>query len=345
MHDTMAFSVEGTPLGLLDMQCWARDPKTAGKREKRKKLPIEQKESYKWLKSYQATSEVQSLCPDTMLVSVGDRESDIYELFAEAAKNPKGPELLIRSDRGRNRQVEGISLWENVSKKPVAGYIEIQIPRRGKTPARIAKLEVIYSKESLKPPKDKKLIPVTLWAVYAKEVNCPEYVTSPLEWMLYTTVKVSTFEDAQERLSWYTQRWGIEVYHKTTKSVCRIKDRHLDDAEDLMSCLAIDLVVAWRIFLLTKQSRETPEIPCDAYIEEEEWKALHAYVKKAPPPKEPPSLKETVRLIASLGGFLGRKYDGDPGIITLGRGLQRLKDIVLGWRIACELYRQRDGPL
>jgi hypothetical protein len=77
----MAFTPEGTLLGLLNVQCWARDPKRAGKRHRRHQLPIEEKESIKWLVSYRAVAEAQKLCPDTMLISVGDREADLYELF------------------------------------------------------------------------------------------------------------------------------------------------------------------------------------------------------------------------------------------------------------------------
>jgi hypothetical protein len=105
-HDTMAFGTEGTPLGLLNLQCWARDPKEAGNKHRRHQLPIEEKESMKWLVSYRAVAEAQKLCSDTMLISVGDREADIYELFHEAAKEPCGPKLLVRAERTRQRKVE-----------------------------------------------------------------------------------------------------------------------------------------------------------------------------------------------------------------------------------------------
>src|SRR5206468_6093425 len=93
LHDTMAFSEEGTPLGILDAQCWARDPNDKGKRERRKRLPIEQKESRKWLRSFRKVADIQKACPNTQLISIGDRESDIYELFLEACRDPVGPGL------------------------------------------------------------------------------------------------------------------------------------------------------------------------------------------------------------------------------------------------------------
>lgn len=350
LHDTMAFSIQGTPLGLLDAQCWARDPEEAGNKEKRKQLPIEEKESIKWLESYRAVAEVQKLCPQTVIVSVGDREADLYELFDEAQRTKSGPKLLVRSERTRQRKVETEQtegheyLWEKMTAVPVVGHQEVSIPRNGSRAARTAKLEVRYASVTLKPPKGKDLAPVPAWAVYAREVDPPPQVTSPLEWMLVTTVEVSSFEQATEVLRWYTLRWGIEVYHRVIKSGCRIEDRQLNSANRIQNCLAIDLVIAWRIFWLTKQGRETPDVPCDVFLEEEEWKALCATVLDEPPPRAPPSLRDAIRMIASLGGFLGRKSDGEPGTTTLWRGLARLGDIVIGFRAALHVHNEHDGP-
>jgi len=122
-------------------------------------------------------------------------------------------------------------------------------------------------------------------------------------------------------------QWGIEVYHRTLKSGCRIEDGRLGRADRLEACLAIDMVVAWRIFFLTKQGRETPDIPCDVFLSENEWKTLYTYKKRELPPSRPPSLREAVRMIASLGGFLGRKGDGEPGTTMMWRGLERLEMI------------------
>ena len=328
VHDTMAFSEQGTPLGLLDVQCWARDLEDRGKRHRRKKLPIEQKESMKWLNSYRAVSEVQSLCPDTMLVSVGDREADIYELFLETEKNPSGPELLVRCERSRNRKTEVDNLWEDMGKQPVAGTQVIHVPRKGSRAARDAKIEVRHAQIKLKPPQGKDYPAVKVWMVYAKEVDYDTSVKSPLNWMLLTTVEVCNFEQAGERLAWYARRWGIEVYHRTLKSGCRIEDRRLENADSLQSCLAIDMVVAWRIYHLIKLGREVPDSPCTVFFEEAEWKALYVYINKSPNiPSTEPTLQEAMRLTASLGGFLGRKSDGQPGATTLWRGLQRLNDI------------------
>jgi hypothetical protein len=346
LHDTMAFSLHGTPLGLLDVQCWARDAKEAGKRALRHALAIEEKESFKWLESYRAVAEVQRLCPDTMLVSVGDRESDIHELFHEAAQTESGPKLLVRAERSRKRKLESeqLGLWEKMAAEPVAGHQELLVPRSGSRPKRTANLEVRHAQVSLRSPKRSALPAVEMWAVYALEVDYDPSVKSPLEWMLLTSVEVSNFGQATEQLHWYTLRWGIEVYHRTLKSGCRIQDRQLNNADRLESCLAIDLVVAWRIYRLAKEGRETPNIPCDVFLSESQWQVLCAVTRQAPPPPEPPPLREAVRMIAGLGGFLGRKGDGEPGTTTLWRGHERLEAMAVAWELAHRLQRARDGP-
>jgi hypothetical protein len=352
LHSTIGFTVEeGTPLGILDAQCWARDPEEAGKREKRKELPIEEKESFKWLHSYRAVAEAQRLCPRTMFVSTGDREADIHDLFLEAQQTQGGPKLLVRANRSRQRKVEDAEredygyLWDCLRRAPVGGTLEIRVPRQGSRPARDATLEVRFAKISLRPPKKRPhLDPVEVWAVNAREVDFSSSVKEPVDWMLLTTVPVTNFEQACERIRWYSLRWGIEVFHRVLKSGARVEDRQLGDAESIQNCLAIDMVVAWRIHWLTKQARETPKMPCDVILCEDEWRVLCAVARREPPPPTPPPLREAIRMIAKLGGFLGRKSDGEPGTVTIWRGLDRLAALAEGYAAGRHDARARDGP-
>jgi hypothetical protein len=334
LHCTMAFNAEGTPLGLLDVQCWAREEAEFGKRHRRKDLPIEEKESNKWLKSFRQVAEVQRSTPGTRLVSMGDREADIYELFREALQEEKGPGVLVRAERDRLRTEGQEHLWPWVAQQARAGVQEVRVPRRGAQPPRVARLEVRFAPVRLRPPHGKEeLGELTLWAVLAQEVEEPRGVP-PLCWMLLSTGPVDSFAAACEKLQWYTLRWGIEVYHRTLKSGCKIEQRQLGSAERIEACLAIDLVVAWRIYQLAKLGRETPDVPCTVYFEEAEWKALLVYITKNPvPPAQPPSLREAMRMAAGLGGFLGRKSDGNPGTQTLWLGLQRLDDITAMYKV------------
>lgn len=348
-HSTLCFNLEGTPLGLIDVQSWRRDPEELGKKSKRRKLNIEEKESIKWLKSYRALCDVQARNPKTLFVSMGDREADIYELFYEATiVQAKGPELLIRAAQNRRVDSEHAYLWETVESRPVSGVQVLKVPRTPKRAPREAQLEIRFAEVVLKAPKSKKTPEgakapdIRIFAVLAKEVNTN--VKEPLEWLLLTTMPVVSFEDAVEKLVWYTKRWGIEVFHKTIKSGCRIEERQLCTAERLETCLAIDLVVAWRIYYITKLAREAPGASAELCFEEAEWKAVMVYTTKGKLlPSEPPTLRDMVHRVAGLGGFLGRKCDGEPGTQTLWRGLHRMSDITAGYNLAISHLTQPLG--
>jgi hypothetical protein len=350
VHSTLAFNVNGTPLGLLDAQCWRRDAKDFGKKTKRKDLPIDEKESRKWLDSYRAVAAVQSRCPETLLVSVGDREADLYELFHEAMiENPNGPALLIRAAQDRRVAGEHKLLWQTLESQVLAGIKALQLARTHKRAAREATLEIRYAQVVLRAPADKKtpdgqkFPDISLWAVLAQEKTAA--VKEPVEWLLLTSLPVNTVDDALEKLQWYTRRWGIEVYHKTIKSGCRIEERQLCTADRLENCLAIDLVVAWRIYHMTKLAREAPEVSCEVCFEPAEWKAVMIYTQQNKPLiAEPPSLRDIVRRVASLGGFLGRKIDKEPGTQTLWRGLHRVNDLTGMYRLIMGSLDEIDLP-
>ena len=339
VHDTMAFTESGTPLGLLNVQCWARDG--IGSKHERHKKPIEEKESWKWVESYHAVSQVQKRCRNkSLLVVVADREADIHEVFAEQYNTPDGAQLLIRAERSRNRKVVDDKescefLWTKLEQQPVIGTREILIPPSEKRSARQAILMVRTMPVTLRPPMLKKNMPaVRVWAVLAQEVNPPIGIDG-LEWMLLTTVAVKQEKDAYERLEWYARRWGIECYHRIIKSGCRVEARQLESARRLCNALAIDMIIAWRIHYLTTLGQETPDVPCTVYFSDSEWKALTTFANKVKePPDLPPSLNDAVRLLGKLGGHLGRRGDGHPGSEVLWRGMSRLADI----EVAYELY-------
>ena len=344
VHDTMAFTAQGIPLGLLNLQCWAREG--IGSRAARHRLAIEDKESFKWIESYQAVSAVRERCRKTQIVVMADREADIHAVFAAHANTPNGAHLLIRAERSRNRQVLGEnqshdSLWGTLAQQPLLGTREILIPPNEKRAARRATLAIRSAPVTLKPPqRSAHLAGVPVWAVWAQELNPPPQLEG-LEWMLLTTVPVSQQQDAFERLNWYARRWGIAVYHRILKSGCRVEARQLEQTHRLLNCLAIDLVVAWRIYHLTALGEQTPEVPCTIYFTDSEWKALCTFVSRTKTaPALPPSLNEAVRLLGQLGGHLGRTGDGHPGTEVLWRGMTRLADIGLAY----ELYHS-DSPM
>jgi hypothetical protein len=286
----------------------------------------------KWLQSFRKAAQVQQLCPQSLLVVMGDREADIYDLFLEASQAPAGPRLLVRAEKTRQRRVDQGFLWGCMANQPVAGSLKIRLPRRGVRPARDAWVQVRFAPVTLQPPKHCGAAPaLPVWAVYVTEQATPR-VKEPIEWMLLTTVAVTGFAEAQQRVEWYAGRWGIEVFHRTLKSGCRIEDRQLETADRLEACLGVDMVVAWRIYYLTMLGREHPELPCTVFFKEIEWKALCCYVNRTPvPPERPPSIGRAVFMIGALGGHLGRTGDGFPGTQTVWRGLLKAY-------IAAEVY-------
>ena len=333
VHTTLAITPERVPLGLLAQQVWARDPADVGKRARRKQLPISQKESQKWLHSLDAVYTAHDCCPTTRLVSVGDREADVYDVLA--APRPAGVDLLIRAAWDRCVQGAERSVWATVTAQPVGVHLQLKVPRRGPQAARDATLALRFCALTLRPPRHRQregLPVVTLWAVQVQEVEPPADVT-PIEWLLLTTVAVDTVDDATQCVQWYSCRWGIEVWHRILKSGCRIEARQLASGERLQRCLTLYSVIAWRIFYATMLARAVPDMPCSVLLDLDEWQALYCAIHQCPtPPEEPPSLLQAVHWIAQLGGFVGRRRD-QPGTETLWRGFQHLMDLTKMYRI------------
>jgi hypothetical protein len=339
LHNTLAFSPVGTPLGLLNVQCWGRPPhQEPVKKNACDRLPIQAKESHKWLVAYRATAQVQKHCPQTMLVCMGDREADLYDLFHEANQTPEGPKLLIRAEMTRYRMCGQKSLWDKMQCEPLAGMVNLNVPRRGTRAARTASLQVRFAQVLLHAPKTSKYPSMNVHAVYIRED--PQGQVEPLEWMLLTTVETTTFAQACERVEWYARRWGIEVFHRTLKSGCRIEDRRLSHTGSLESCLAIDMVVAWRIFWLTMAGRETPDASCESFLSKDEWMVLGTWAtgKKI---TEPPTMRQVAHWVGRLGGWLSRSKTDNPGTTCLWRGMTGLASMTTGYCLAIEMNSTR----
>lgn len=332
-HTTLALTPEHVPLGLLQQQVWAR-PADQSRQGDHKQRPIAEKESQKWLTSLTAVIAAREACPTTRFVSVGDREADVYDLFL--VERPVGVDLLVRAAQDRKVAHPEDYLWRAMATAAIAATVTIGVGARAKQPARLANLTVRWQALTLVPPTKRArehLPAVTVWAVWAIETAPPPWV-SPIEWLLLTTVPVTCTDDALERLAWYAARWGIEVWHKVLKSGCRIEARQLDTADRLIRCLTLYSVIAWRILYATMLARAAPELPCTVLLDADEWEGLYCRIHRvsvAPP--TPPTLRQAVRWIAQLGGFQGRKRDGEPGVTVLWKGMQSLVEIAAMYRI------------
>jgi hypothetical protein len=333
VHSLMTSTTQGVPLGILEQQIWTRPVNTQKKKKNQKvRKSVFNKESKRWLTGL--VSAELAIPPTTTVVTVTDREGDIYDLFA--LKREANSELLIRAKHNRRVNHELKFVHEAIGKIKSAGQLKISVPRQDESRPRTADLTIRYASLDFRPPinraKSFKHQSVTLNVISATEENAPAEVR-PIKWLLLTTLEVNNFDEATCRIRWYTYRWLIERYHYVLKSGCRIEQLQLKTAERIKKALATYSIVAWRLLWLTYQARENSHLPCDTILETHEWQSLYCHFSGFPLSSQPPDLQQAVLWIAQLGGFLARRHDGFPGVKTLWRGLQRLHDIASTWKL------------
>jgi hypothetical protein len=333
LHTLLTISPTGVPLGVLRQFTWTRPLEQLGKRHLRRKNALQDKESQRWLDGLAATAEGLPQHPHVVLM--GDRESDLFDLFA--APRPARVDLLVRVCREK-RCVEHPAKYLDAALEgePARGRVQIEIPARVNRQGRTAQMSVRWrALEVCAPRHGPKRPAVRLNFILVEEIDPPQG-ENPARWLLATTLGVESLQDALQCVQWYAYRWTIERFHFVLKSGCKIEQRQLETVERMERAIPVFSMVAWRLLWLTLQARETPNASCTMILEEFEWKVLCAVApgRKGQLPAEPPTLREAVRLIAQLGGFLGRKCDGEPGPQTLWRGLRRLHDLGQGWLAA-----------
>ena len=342
-HNAVAFSTSGLPLGLLSQNTWAR-PEPEGRRmeethtrmvKRLARTPIEETASFKWLR---AMSETLEHCPArAKLVMVADRESDFYWLLDEAKKQKVHFLIRARCDRRLlPEDNEGYeSIVEMLNSVEVLGSMTVESPSNGKRKARRAEVEVRSTQVTIQAPTRNpygkawaSVEAVTVKVIGATERNAPAG-EEPISWVLLTDLPALDLDSAIEKVNWYSKRFGIEIWHKVLKSGCKVESCLLETAERLTRYLTVFSVIGVRLMYVCHLARLQPDAPGTEVFSKEELEALHVRVKNALPPPEPPSLREVVRMIASLGGYLGRKCDGEPGVTVLWRGWMRLYEDVL----------------
>jgi hypothetical protein len=325
----------------------------------RKHQPIEEKESFRWVQGYLRTQEVARQLPESEVISLSDREGDIYEVFtawaqAGAAGGPRA-QWIIRAHQ--DRALEGLDveapqkLFAALACAPELGTIDFQVvakrqpkKRHGTTvqtqrSARHVRQRLRAMKITPRAPfrRGKKLAPVSFWAVLAEEVDPPPG-EEPLSWLLLTSLEVDSLEVARRVIALYLRRWDIEVFHRVLKTGCRVEQIQLKGAQAVRNCLTLYAIIAWWLLYLTHLGRHCPELPCGVVFTEAEWKStckvaaaknLNGY-KKGAPLREPP-LREFMALVARLGGHLGRRSDKPPGAQVIWQGLTRVHDFACAW--------------
>jgi hypothetical protein len=345
MHTAMASTTSGVPFGFTSQTIWARrevpDEERQEKIERLQVTPIEEKESWKWIKAFRETLARVNPSSRRKLVTVADREADIWEFITEVKQSES--HFLIRA-KYEDRQLvpedsEGYeAILEALLAADVLGGMKVYIPGNGKRKARAAKVELRAIEVTLKAPPRRGRAkdcassePESVYVIQATEVAAPEGET-PITWVLLTDLVVKGLAAAIEKVEWYGRRWGIETWHKTLKSGCKVEDCRLETAERLTRYLTVFSIIAMRLMHVAHLARDLPELPATEVFPWRKIEALHIRLNKQLLAQQAkvPTLREVVRMIGNLGGHLGRKCDGEPGLTVIWRGWMRLyEDVVM----------------
>src|ERR1700681_2684666 len=340
-HAQIAFTPERLCLGTIDANTWGRDPDEFGKVQERAAQPIQTKESYRWVLGYERACEVAAQVLNTQVVSIGDAESDIYECFSAAVstKHVRDADWITRAgefERCLAANEEHHQLLQTLQARRPLGTFIMEITKKKGRSARTAKMEVRSASVTLKPvrrPADQPRLPeVKVNVVWVREIN-PPTGEKPVEWMLLTSLPVETFEQACLVADYYACRWQIEIYFKVLKSGCQVEKLQLETAERIKPCLAMYMIVAWRVLYATMLGRECPDLSCEVIFSEAEWKSVWTVQKQELLPRQTPSLGVFMKLVGELGGHTGQPWDGPLGPKRLWIGLQRTTDFGHAWRL------------
>jgi len=338
-HTHLAITPEKICLGVVDVEYFERTPESLGKAQERRNLPIEEKESFRWLKGCRLASKLAGECPDTQIVSVSDSEADIYDILLEVEEQEASADLIIRSKEVRSTPERdpdvGPSVYRKVRDEVSASKLLIRktldLPRTPKRKARKAQLEIRALRVTMKPPHARSYLPrVTLNAVLVDEVNGPQDGTD-VSWLLITTLPIDSVEDVLCVIDYYVARWSIEIYFRVFKTGCRVEDLQLQTTRRVKNCLAFYKIIAWRVMYLTYLNRECPALPCTAVFDDCEWKSVWRVTTREDLPKNPPVLSEFIPLLARLGGYNNRASDLPPGPQAIWTGIRRMIDFAIAW--------------
>ncbi len=338
MHASMAVTTEGLPLGLAAVKFWTRKKFKGTAALKRKinptRVPIEHKESIRWLENMRQST---ALFGDPgRCIHIGDRESDIYELFCLAEE--LGTHFLVRCCVDRLAGDGTSKIVAAMAEVPVQGLHHIDV-RDTKGNLDQAVVEVSYRRLRILPPvgKQKRYPALTLTVLHAQEPGEPAH-RPRIDWRLITDLPVHSNETAIEKLRWYAMRWKIEVFHKILKSGCKAEDARLRTAERLVKLIAVFCILSWRVFWMTMIHRSAPNAEPELVLTDEEILLLdHLVPDQTCHVPRNKTLAVYLTKIARLGGYLARASDPPPGNTVMWGGMSRLTDIKLGANLKLRL--------
>ena len=334
MHSSLAVTTDGLPLGLAAVKFWTRKKFKGTTALQRKinptRVPIEKKESIRWLENLKQS--IDCLGQPERCIHVGDRESDIYELYC--LTRDLGAHFLVRACVDRLAGDGGHTIAAEMEETNVRGLHHIEV-RNDKGEMTKVSLEIKFKRITVLPPigKQKRYPSLDLTVIHASERGAPKG-RGPIEWKLITDMPVRDRADAIEKIDWYAMRWKIEVFHKILKSGCKAEESKLRTADRLANLMAVFCILSWRVLWLTMLNRTMPEAPPKTAFTETEIALLDQLVGDTGNRRcRRGTLAFYLTKLARLGGYMARANDPPPGNIVIWRGLSRLTDIELGAEI------------
>jgi hypothetical protein len=348
-HPTEAFTPNGVALGFVHAENWVRpDPPSGSKKERqneRKSKSIDQKESGRWVRSYDAVCQLKSQASETQFVYVADSESDIYEMIAQGNLQSDQADFVIRACQNRALQSAPVDrddsdqrlsqyLFDAAKKRPVLYTQKVQVrartsqkvkadksqKRKQNRDAREANIEVRATPVTLRAPKRRgeTLPDITVHAVFAEERNVPEGEI-PVRWVLLTSLPITDDVQVYRIIEYYQIRWLIEINFRTLKSLFKVESLQFETLDRYLTCFAVYMIATWRAMYICYYSRTSPDASCEQVFERSEWRSVYQFVHEKPSPDTPLTMQEMVRLIGGLGGWVHQKLKSsqEPGVESM----------------------------
>ncbi len=342
LHASLMVTQEGLPLGLSSLKCGSRVSREETPQEKQRRLyqsTMKEKESIKWIETLYETAA--RIPKDTCLITLGDREADIFELFRVASSLK--PFFIIRNRKDRkfiDEKGKKTTVQTALSKTPILKTIALTLPKNQQRVARTAYVDIrsisgwlpirnslVYgptNKDASRHIHEK----VHVSAISVKEQPPPEGV-APVEWVLLTNLTATDAFEAEEKVNGYRLRWKREEFFNTLKSGCCVEQCRLNTATKLTKMITLKSIIAFKLMYMTKMAALCPEATCTDVLSKVEWQTLYCRIQTTSRlPEHPPTVLQAITWLGQLGGFLNRRAEGLPGIMSLWRGYEILQETV-----------------
>lgn len=338
LHNSFAVDSKGLPLGLVNQFFIERQSINTEKRANkvRYKKPTHEKESIRWIKSVENFNQLN--CNKREIIHIADREGDFYELYRDISHI--GEKFLVRAchnraiNKTKRREKPKDKMFDYFCSLPISGSVEIDIQCNGDKKYRKASLSLSFGNFTLPPPPSRTknkdgvvLENVDLYGVFVNEKHPPKDCDA-LQWLLITNMSITSLEDAVEKMQWYTKRWEIELFHKILKSGCSVESAQLRTRERLIKYITMKSIVAWRLFWLSRSFTSNSDVSCEDVLSKVEQNILFRRFNQGAILNTSLPAKQAFIWIAKLGGYVGRKNDPPPGMISIWRGWTRFMDMV-----------------